>query len=173
MYIREHGAICFVHNSASSLGGAIYYHDGDVISVDKYSRMLFHNNYAPRGGALYIQFSGIIQVGNNSHVEFSHNTAKKFGGAVYAYDQTCLFRFESSSSAVLFRENVAKEGVGMHVYGASIKSGGCVKPHCGESIVSYIPSLNSSLSPVSSNPKRVCLCDFNGNHSVLISQAYL
>ena len=47
----------------------------------------------------------------------------------------------------------------MHVYGASIKSWRC---QCGEHIVHYIPSLNSSLSPVSSNPKRVCLCDFNG-----------
>ena len=160
IYVSEHGAIYFANNSVSSLGGAIYHRDGDVItSVDKYSRMLFYNNSASQGGALYIQHSGIIQVGRDSHVEFSHNTAKKFGGAVHAYDQTCLFRFESSSSTVLFRENVAKEGVGMHVYGASIKSWGC---QCEEHIVRYIPSLNSSLSPVSSNPKRVCLCDFNG-----------
>ncbi len=122
--------------------------------------MLFYNNSASQGGALYIQLLGIIQIGSNSHVEFRRNTAKKFGGAIYAYDQTCLLRHQESSSAVLFRENIAKEGVGMHVYGASIKSSECYD-NC-QSIVSYIPSLNSSLSPVSSNPKRVCLCDLNG-----------
>ena len=163
IYISEHGAIYFVNNSVSSLGGAIYHRDGDVItSVDKYSRMLFYNNSASQGGALYIQLSGIIQVGSDSCVNFSHNTAKKFGGAVYAYDQTCLFRSENYSNTVLFRENVAKEGVGMHVYGASIRNLGCAKSLCWGSTVRYIPSLNSSLSPVSSNPKRVCLCDLNG-----------
>ena len=162
VYISEHGAIRFVNNSASSLGGAIYHRNGDVISVDKHSKILFYNNSASQGGALYIQLSGIIQVSNDSRVKFSHNTAKKFGGAVYAYDQACLFSFESSSSEVLFRENVAKDGVGMHVYGASIKNLGCAKHDCREGIVRYIPSLNSSLSPVSSNPKRVCLCDLNG-----------
>ena len=108
VYNSEHGAIYFVNNSVSSLGGAIYHRDGDVISVDKYSRILFYNNSASQGGALYIQLPGIIKVGSNSRVEFSHNTAKKFGGAVYAYDQACLFSFESPSSVVLFRENVAK-----------------------------------------------------------------
>ena len=33
---------------------------------------------------------------------------------------------------------------------------------CKKKIVSYTPSLNNSLSPVSSNPKRVCLCDSKG-----------
>ena len=160
--ISEYGAISFVSNAASSLGGAIYDRDRNVISVSKYSRLLFYNNSASQGGAIYLQLSGIIHVGSNSHVEFSHNTAMKFGGAIYAYDQTCLFIFESSSSTVMFRENFAKEGVGMHVYGASIISKECIQQFlCGKNIVSYIPSLNSSLSPVSSNPKRVCPCDMN------------
>ena len=29
--------------------------------------------------------------------------------------------------------------------------------------ISFVPNLNNSLSPVSSGPKRVCLCDLNGH----------
>ena len=37
IYNSEHSAISFINNSASSLGGAIYHRDGDLISVGKYS----------------------------------------------------------------------------------------------------------------------------------------
>lgn len=63
----------------------------------------------------------------------------------------------------------------MHIYGASIHSDQCVHsktfhsqvlPYCGNDNVniSYmaLPSIINSFSPVSSEPKRVCLCDLNG-----------
>ena len=109
-----------------------------------------------------VRLFGSIKVGSDSHVEFSGNTAMKFGGAIYVDDQTCLFTFNNSSSTVQFKNNLAKGGVGMNIYGASIKSMACMGSQCGKNIVSYIPSLNTSLSSVSSNPKRVCLCDSNG-----------
>lgn len=49
----------------------------------------------------------------------------------------------------------------MHVYGASIKGDSCMQYLCSHDIVSYAPNIASSLSPVSSDPKRVCLCDEN------------
>ena len=58
----------------------------------------------------------------------------------------------------------------MHIYGASIQSDKCrhseafQKPYCGNDKVniSYMPNISNSFSPVSSEPKRVCLCDLNG-----------
>ena len=160
--IIDYGAIKFLNNTSLSRGGAIFHSDGNTISVDKYSSLLFYNNSAGQGGALYMQLSGNIRVGSDSYVEFSSNTATKYGGAIYVNDQTCLFTFNNYSSKVLFKENLAKEGVGMHIYGASVKSISCMQDLCEKKIVSYTPSLNNSLSPVSSNPKRICLCDLNG-----------
>jgi hypothetical protein len=65
------------------------------------------------------------------------------------------------------------------MYGASVKDDSCSdtiigynnvqgKPHCFNFIpdgyinISFDPGLNETLSPVSSAPQRVCLCDSNG-----------
>ena len=62
----------------------------------------------------------------------------------------------------------------MHIYGKSTKSflmygfTWHTMPYCGKDSVDYdinitfLPNLNNSLSPVSSDPIRVCLCDANG-----------
>ena len=71
--------------------------------------------------------------------------------------------------------------VGHHMYGASVRDGSCSrdkiifvnrqgKPHCfyiDEEPKEYVniafdPGLSETLSPVSSAPQRVCLCDSNG-----------
>ena len=158
--ISDHAKVSFVNNTALPQGGAVFLSTSSDISVDEHSKLMFSHNSADQGSALYLKPLGNIKVGSSSYVEFSHNQAKKYGGAVYVNGQRCLFVCNSRSSKVLFRRNSAKEGVGMHIYGSSVKSTNC-NLDCND-IVSYIPNLTNSLSPVSSFPKRVCLCDSSG-----------
>ena len=79
---------------------------------------------------------------------------------MYVHDQRCFFTFNSYSSRVLFEENSAKKGVGMHIYGGSVKL--CMNSLCNKDIVSYMPNITNSLSPVSSSPMRACVCDVSG-----------
>ena len=109
---------------------------------------------------MHSQAGSLLSVGGDSHIEFSFNTATKYGGAIYADEQRCFFDFKSNSSRVVFKNNSAKGEIGMHIYGSSVKS--CMKSFCSEDIVHYVPNISSSLSPVSSSPKRICLCDANG-----------
>lgn len=73
---------------------------------------------------------------------------------------------------MIFQENVAKTGIGMDVYDASIRSSTCDAlskqrksfSYCrNRTKISITPNnaSNRSLSSVSSEPKRVCLCDSN------------
>ena len=88
------------------------------------------------------------------------------------------------SAKISFTGNYAQRGVGHHMYGASIRDDSCSAPfitlvnkqgkaHCSIpdkdsdgyiklNIFSFDPGLNEILSPVSSAPQRVCLCDSNG-----------
>ena len=86
------------------------------------------------------------------------------------------------SAKIYFTGNYAQRGVGHHMYGASVRdytlcTRGFMsfvnqqgKPHCfdpdegpyHELNISFDPGLNEILSPVSSAPQRVCLCDSNG-----------
>ena len=158
--IYEYNKVRLVNNTALTGGGAICLYSASHISVDEHSTLVFRNNSARRGGALYFIQSGSLRVGSDSYIKFSYNFAKNYGGAIYSDDQRCPFIFSSYSSTVVFEENSANEGVGMHIYGASVKA--YMNPFCHQDIVSYMPNITNSLSPVSSSPMRVCLCDTNG-----------
>ena len=173
--VSEHSVVNFTDNIAYLQGGAIYMSLGGYISIDSHSLLTFSNNSASQGGALYLPPSATVNVGKNSIVLFVNNSASDRGGAVYAnahFDLPCFLVFISYSGAVIFEGNVANSGIGMDVYGASIRSSTCAThsnqtktlPYCGNKTnISFIPSdFNSSLSSVSSDPKRVCLCDSNG-----------
>ena len=161
--ISDHTKIRYVNNTARPQGGAIYQSSSSHISIDKHSELVFSNNSADQGGAVYLQPPGSIEIGKSSYLEFRNNTSKKYGGAIYVNDQACLFGFtaNSMSSKVFFINNYAWEGVGMHIYGASVASTNCMHSDC-HNIVSYEPNMTNSLSPVSSFSKRVCLCDAKG-----------
>ena len=103
------------------------------------------------------------------------------------FNLPCFLAITSYSGAVRFQGNVAKSGIGMDIYGASIRSSACAAhsvfskqintlPYCGhETNISFIHSnRNSSLSSVSSGPKRVCLCDSNGySQCVILSKIFV
>ena len=161
IFISEYNKVWFVNNTVLTGGGAIYLRSASHISVDEHSTLVFRNNSARRGGALYFITFGNIRFGSDSYIKFSYNFAMSYGGAIYADDQRCPFIFSNYSSKVVFQENSANGSVGIHIYGASIKA--CMKGViCHYDIVSYTPNITNSLSPVSSSPMRVCLCDKNG-----------
>ena len=170
IHAMEYSLVSYVNNNALSVGGAIFTAAG-YIGVNNHSRLVFRNNSARRGGALYLRSSyytlsstRILRVGSYSQIQFYWNLAEQYGGAIYADDEICFFSFVGIiySSKISFEHNRAMNGVGMHVYGASIKDETCMELHCSHTIVSYSPNITNSLSPVSSDPQRVCLCDKNG-----------
>ena len=171
--IYEHANVSFINNTAAVQGGAIYTAAVGDISTNMHSSLTFHNNSANQGGALFLS-SGSVYVNNDSFIQFVNNSATLYGGAIYFHNQfdlPCFLVLKDYSSALLFKGNSAKSGVGMHIYGASIRSTACMNkcntlPYCGKDLttnnITFIPNLHSSLSPVSSDPKRVCLCGLNG-----------
>ena len=187
VHIKCNSTVNFSMNFAQLQGGAMYVTEVNdhAITVDNSSNLLFYNNFAFQGGALYvIPSSFTIHVKPKSRVEFVNNTATDVGGAVYSEIQSaspCMFLVTNSSSAISFIGNNAKIGIGHHMYGTSARYSKCdaqhlVKrpleygiPYClhkGDTLkhinISFQPNLNETLSPVSSVPWRVCLCDSNG-----------
>ena len=185
MYINTNKSVKFIMNFAQVKGGAIFIQAGvhTSIVVGNYSKLLFFNNTAFQGGALYNIMPSLIMttVGYQSSTQFVNNTALDVGGAVYSQSSTpCIFTI-TGYSEISFIGNYAQHGVGHHMYGASVRDTSCCtqsvsfvneqgQPHCfypdetpdGYLAISFDPDLNKTLSPVSSAPQRVCLCDSNG-----------
>ena len=179
--IDNDASLIFSHNHAGLNGGAIYIESvPSSIIVGDFTKLLLLNNSAFQGCALYtVQSSFIISVGYQSNVQFINNTVFDVGGAA----APCLFTVTDYSAEISFIGNHANQGVGHHMYGTSTKNCTCDelhiaaykqrKPHSwhqNENPDGYInisfsnPHLhvNEILSPVSSAPQRVCLCDSNG-----------
>ena len=186
MIIDTNKSVKFIMNSAQVRGGAIYIKTGvqSSIIVGNYSKLLFFNNSAFQGGALYSSMPSLlmITVGYQSSIQFINNTAFDVGGAVYSQSSLpCIFMITEYSAKISFTGNNAQCGVGHHMYGASVRDKSCSsgfmdflneqgKPHCfgpdegpyRELNISFDPGFNETLSPVSSAPQRVCLCNSNG-----------
>ena len=184
VYIHSNSSVKFNTNTANVKGGAIYIESGasSSIIVGDSAKLLLLNNSAFQGGALYvIPSSFTIKSGYQSSIQFINNTSFDVGGAVYAEMQSaapCLFMITDYSAEISFIGNSANASVGHHMYGTSIRNSRCDKGHMelvnkqGKSYcwhshdehvsISFDPGLNEILSPVSSPPLRVCLCDSNG-----------
>jgi predicted outer membrane repeat protein len=177
----------FIMNTAQIQGGAIYIEASvhSSIFVDNSSEFFLFNNSAFQGGAIYvIPSSFAVTVGYQSRVLFRNNTALDVGGAVYAEMQPaapCLFMITDYSAEIYFLGNHANRGIGHHMYGTSVRNARCDyyhiglvnkqgKAYCWSSgitangyiNITFDPGVNETLSPVSSAPQRVCLCDSNG-----------
>ena len=186
LYIEDNCTANFSMNSAQLQGGGVYIREttNHSIIVDNFATVLFLNNSAYQGGALYlVPLSFTIEIRYQSSVQFINNTTSDVGGAVYSGLQTgapCIFMVTNDSSEISFIGNSAKCGVGHHMYGTSARDHKCDqehinlankqgKPYCLENDengshinISFHPGLDETLSPVSSTPWRVCLCDSNG-----------
>ena len=167
------GYITFTQNEA--VGGGAMYLEFSRLYISNGSTVTFSYNTAlDQGGAIYLDGSRIY-IAPDSNVTFANNTAKNKGGAIYfepgiTLSQTlsqdnshnCFYYqwLENSSTVPTHIDFINNSAIraGDHIHGASISE-------CLLYDISY-ESSNSSLSLVSSEPLRVCLCqtDSNGKH---------
>ncbi len=161
-FIAFAGTVEFSDNTGET-GGALNLRDSKIQVLEN-SNLTFQNNHASRfGGAIYI---------DNADIYVSCEGYKSF----------CFYSIEEMDSnySFNFNENFADKG-GDHIYGASLNSSCILVFHIYDSsnisTCSWInheilipinfkfqPPLNApkSLSPISSKPTRICLC--NSNH---------
>jgi predicted outer membrane repeat protein len=162
-FIILEGVVVFSDN-VGEIGGALSLR-GSRIRVNKNTNVTFQNNSATL-------FGGAIFIDNADYYVSSEG-----------YNSFCFYSIErvESDYSLIFIENFAERG-GDHIYGASLNSsctvafrsdscGGISESNCSwtsndvrtrGSFMFYSRLNTQSLSPVSSNPTRVCLC--NGNY---------
>ena len=130
---------------------------------------IFINNTGEKGGALALDYS-TIYMGNFSTLLFADNTANQFGGAIYVRgiekaSYNCFAKtvsrdlplWISRSIKFLFMNNFALRG-GDNIYGTGLQRPCNSNARVLYSVFKFIFK-NVSLSSISSNPTRVCLCD--------------
>ena len=142
--------------------------------------LTFTNNTAPIGAAMILQEKSKMKLLDNSSLLFTGNHATSVGGAIYvdtnafyvskdssgvALSSECIFQTDGtvSEKRLVFENNSAESG-GNVVYGGlmglattSDKSS-CLKEF---KVLSRIDQTNT-LSAISSQPSRVCLCNLTG-----------
>ena len=136
----------------------------------------FRNNTGNKGGALSMENSKII-FKEYTITTFQDNTATKYGGAIFVQNENlCLYQVHlelNATSKLVFDNNRAVKG-GDNIYGASLMSNCSISTSKSHHIVSsqvwrnyFIFTTTNHLSPslslVSAESKRVCLCDNNGH----------
>ena len=148
----------------------------------------FANNRGAKGGALALIGSALKLDGNVS-VLFENNSADEVGGAIYInllkqtdprYIANCFYEVinygsrYSKNYTLNFNQNSAVQS-GDHVYGYGMK-GLCValydhndRPVEAKYLDNFVlfnvylnPDNVTSLSAISSDPSRVCMCDYSG-----------
>ena len=152
----------------------------------------FEDNVAFQGGAISLSFSTLelqSRNGSNTHLSFMNNSATRTGGGIYvdrslsvdSYSGSyCFFNIQGVSFkqlnnslvnlTLVFKDNSAEYG-GVDIFGATPNSN-CsltLEALSADSVQRRIFKTSSSLSSVSSDPKRVCLCE----HSVQLACANL
>ena len=146
----------------------------------------FTNNTAYRGAAMVFVYSGKMILSKDCHIIYKNNYAYTTGGAIYStssvglpsdssYDEftvlsDCFMEVEGgySQARLTFQNNSAAQG-GDIVYGGSLgracKDGYMYSyPHCDTCLFIFLSVSSietSTLSPVSSDPSRVCVCAYD------------
>ena len=143
--------------------------------------VIFEDNVAFQGGAISLSYSTLRlkSVDNSSvNVLFVNNTATNTGGGIYIdrskkidsdTRSSCFYALEGLSGndilrsiinvSLVFRDNEATNG-GIDIYGGTPSSECLITSHYTSSqIKDFIFKTSANLSAISSDPKRVCLCD--------------
>ena len=145
----------------------------------------FENNVAFQGGAISLSYSALLRLKliqpTKTSILFVNNTATIAGGSIfvgqsenldsstgsicfYDLEKVTLHELKDAALDLVFINNTATNGGG-DIYGgtpnsnciiASDNLGNCRNSYC---IKDYIFKTSSSVSSISSDPKRVCLCD--------------
>ena len=138
------------------------------------------NNTALQGGGVYL-YSSVIKI-SSGLILLKNNTALDVGGGIYAViipNAPCFYYPGVGytgyiNGTIKFAGNTAMNGIGQHIYGSSSSldsrcsyeyfSNHPTKQFCYlyHGIFKFDPDPSTVLSVVSSDPKRVCLCDSNG-----------
>ena len=167
----------FARNSVSAL-------EAIASNLTLSGTVLFANNTASMGAALLLQQKSVITLALNSSVLFVGNHATLVGGAIYADTNTfytatgtgdiymgsvCMIELERKDQTALeFHNNSAGSG-GDVVYGGHMElattadGSNCLLEFKNISVVSQ----NNTMSVISSQPSRVCVCDSTGNPDCL------
>ncbi len=138
----------------------------------------FINNTAFRGGAILF-YSSTLGVASGADVRFINNSANGVGGAIYTEPdlsrniilwalftdrQACFYQtlncHKGANYSFYFANNSAVSG-GDDIYGASLQI------NCGQEC----PITINKVPSVSSDPTRVCICDYSG-HPQCTSESY-
>ena len=152
----------------------------------------FLNNTGINGGAIAL-YSSTLNIASNTSVYFYNNTATETGGAIYVSSDRyknifalnlipCFYQlpdYNKSNSTwydIQFTNNSAKNG-GDHIYGESMHSTVChvassgfhyepivIPTYCAQNYFTYFPK---SISSISSDPTRVCICSNDGQPDCL------
>ena len=143
--------------------------------------VMFVNNSGDRGGAISLHHSYLF-LSDFSNISFVGNIARDVGGAIFVKQfpiqrltselPQCFYQFNAHTKnltlSVYFRSNTAING-GDNLYGGAFH--GLCSTYLGDDPLQNRHFLNdifrffnkqSTLSSVSSNPTRVCLCDEEG-----------
>ena len=136
----------------------------------------FSNNIGSNGGAIQMSRS-TIWLEKNTQVSFINNTATQIGGAISISEQIinsaqlrkqCFYQLNFDTrkarinTSITFSDNLAQIG-GDNIYGAALQDDCIVNSkeknyEVQESIFQFQTKLKS-FSSVSSDPKRICLCN--------------
>ena len=172
------GNVSFLNNA-----GSLLLYSSTITLVGNIS---FVNNTGTNGGAMAL-YSSTLNIANNTNVQFYNNKAIGAGGAIYVDNgisdiiissqitplfTPCFYQLldysENNWYRIKFENNSAGNG-GDHIYGEYMHSDICYVKHYGADHKTYAISsyhvqkhfeyIPESLSKISSNPTRVCLCD--------------
>ena len=182
----------FLLSSTSNVtisGNALFANNMDTVitaysgSVSMSGCVSFHNNTGTKGGAMAL-YSSILNIERNTRAHFDYNSATDTGGALYVGGMNeldpinfhpCFYHLlnysdEDANYSLSFEGNRANKG-GEHIYGAHMQRA-CivaghelvdpVKSNEVQQFFKFDPGYDTSLSAVSSNPTRVCLCSDDG-----------
>ena len=157
------GNLNFTNNTAYRGGAMIFIHNNSL-SLSENSRVTFVGNRAIHtGGAMYILPS--IFTAPNSRISILYCTLYHcFFDFSVSSSSTCFLNLndiESSTKQLIFTNNTAGQG-GDVVYGGSLGTTSYTNKSCLSKFLEISVINPKTLSPISSDPSRVCFCNKSG-----------
>ena len=164
MTIADNAQVAFESNRADNAGGAMVIRSN---LLELAGSVQLNNNTAVIGGAIAL-FQGYMTVASNARVVFQGNHAYHVGGAIYSSTRAsnlvpvfmdvtqsyCFITFAINCKVYLLNNTAV--GGGSAMYGISMST---YYEHYNSQVLFDIITINpDSLSAVSSDPLRVCIC---------------
>ena len=177
LVVWQQSKVTFLRNYAERSGGAVLA-DASTIILKRSANMTFIENEAIDGGAVVLQSGAAISLGSYSQMIFIRNHAQHYGGALYVsrikikvnyYKPviTCFFHTRlstfhgklpaTSHPRMVFQDNTGN-AAGSSIYGGWVDLCSKLGGTSDFDTIFHIEDASKQLSPVSSNPTRVCIC---------------